>query len=197
MEASTPPEVAQAPASSNDEKLTDELYALRFSIGRSVRYHRRRAAFFEHWTTLATWASLLAATSTAGTLLASFQSSILPVALSLVVVALNLFVLSSGFQARQQTHRELARRYAKLSLKLKSDPPSPDLLRKARHKRTKIEAQLPHRFRLLDTICHNDELRSEGFGPDQFIPLKWYHRWIAHYADFDIGTLRNPADQPD
>jgi len=170
------------------DQLLDAWYELQFGVRRSIRYHQRRRSFFE---TLDQSANLIAVVFGSATILGVLQENAKhwAIAAGILVTAVSAINLVVGSSRKAWAHADFGRRFTELECKLLADP-SEDLLHEITERRLTIEAEEPPILRVLDMLCHNEELRSEG-RPQLQARITWPQRLFAQF--FDVGL---DATQP-
>ncbi len=160
--------------------LEDERYGLLFGVRKSIRYHSRRRRFFERIELMSHFSSLVFGSAAVAVVLSTYPKEYAAYAGAFVSVmaAMNLVI---GVSRMARLHEELARRFVELekAMSLAGDV-SEQQLAEFYGKRLDIEADEPPAMRILDAMCHNEVARAEGWGPEEFVPLRWYQRWLAH-----------------
>lgn len=159
--------------------MSDELHSLRFDIQRSVRYHDRRAAYFERLQRITN----LIAIFLAGVVLMELAGAGSPWWVRTLAVA-GAFLTSAdlviGFSRCADVHRDLKRRFIALEGKIEEIGDS----EKIRRRRLSIEAEEPPIHRALDLLCHNEVCAAIGWEPkehpEQFYRVPWYMRMTAN-----------------
>jgi hypothetical protein len=169
--------LTQAKATIND------IHEISCHLQRSVRYHKARERFFENWSNLFSFASLIAGSSVVVSLLSSAPQW----------VALTAGALVAAMQAIEQVFRlaHKARDHSGLAseffaierfITLESNI-TQEHLREMRAEIMSIESREPPIKRYLDLICHNQVARS--IGSDDIEKLKWHQRTLAQYLNGD------------
>ena len=69
--------------------------------------------------------------------------------------------------------------------------PDEELIRDVTDKRLKIEAAEPPVLRVLDTLCHNEMMRSMGKRKDEMIKVNIFQRWCAPFFDLFESTIHS------
>ena len=176
-----------------DKILRDDYSDLLFGVRRSIRYHVRRRGFFECLNTLSTAMALIFGSATIATLIGSQGTYWTLAAVGIVTItsAINLVV---GSTRRAQLHWDLARKFLDLEKELISqgDLVTRDKFASLIARRLDIEADEPPKLLVLDTLCHNELMRAMGYPKDEYVPVKWYQRWLAHFLDVQEHSLHSP-----
>ena len=89
-------------------------------------------------------------------------------------------------------HNDLAREFIALEQEAIA-PDATDRLSQIRNQRLSIEADEPPIYRVLDTICHNEVMRSLGHQDEDLIkvPSRMYR--MANWTDIGFHKLRGSA----
>ena len=145
--------------------MTDQIFARRrddllFGVRRSIRYHARRRQFFDRWHMSTSAAGVIFGSAAMAALLT--KESGLAVLAALIVTALSAVDLVVGTARMARLHEDLGKRFLTIEEDLIGDPVTSNDLILAERARLRIEADEPPALRVLDTICHNDVLRSMG-----------------------------------
>ena len=180
--------------------MTDQTKAYRdllFSARRSVRYHSRRRQHYEFFHKFVLFLALVLGSVT----VAAFANAIgtqwetwekaLPAALVSILAALDLVI---GTTSKSWQHAELMRQFIELEreLQLRSQEPLDDLVREITGRRLQIEASEPPVLRVLDTICHNEQMRSMGYKLEDEVKVGIFQRMCAPL--FDLAEWRLHSD---
>ena len=162
----------------------DSKHDMLFGVQRSIRYHNRRRRFFDRFDLSVNALSLmLGSTTVYGVLSNGDDGRVALIAASLVTVfaAINL-VVGSARQAR--LHADLSKRFIQLEKKIiKIKNPEENNLFSWCEERLDIEVEEPPVLHVLDTICHNELLRSKGYSKEHYANIKFYQRWFSQIID--------------
>ena len=172
----------------NEEAPIDP-YKLQFGIRRSVRYHMRREAFYSFLNRITSAMAVIFGSAAMASLLTDINNRYAVLAAAVVTV-FSAFDLVIGTASMARLHSDLRRRFLTLEKRLAlMHEPDAQQLADMQNARLDIEADEPPILRALDTICHNDLLRAEGYPMDSgvYIPLKLYQRWTAHIINWPIA----------
>jgi len=163
----------------------DQLYEVTCHLQRSARYHRARERFFESWSNLISFLSLLAGSSVVVSLLASAPNWVALTAGAAVAILQaieQVFRLSS----KARDHNSFASEFLSLErVMAKQDTLGSGELNEIKAEILTIEAREPPVKRYLDLICHNQVARAVG--SDDLETLKFWQRWLAQYLDGDTA----------
>lgn len=143
------------------DKLKKDRYRLLFAVRRSQRYHEHRRRFFDRIHRFVTGVGVFAGTAAAGAVIG--QVEWLGIALAGSVAAFSAMDLVVGSAMKARDHHDFERRWIALEQKILNagDYPMEELV-EFRNERLRIEADEPPILRVLDVICHNEVVRSEG-----------------------------------
>jgi hypothetical protein len=173
-----------------------QLTRLLFGIRRSIRYHNRRRAHFDRINNLSSFVSVLFSSAAIASLLASGGRAFLLVAAALVslVSAVNLVV---GASRRAREHSDFAKRFVILERDLAgvSNPTDEDI-RRWTQRRLDIEADEPPVLKVLDSICHNEQVRSMGYDAQQYVPITRLQRALAQFKDVSDYKIQKQPKLP-
>lgn len=150
----TPAELASLP---------DTSYNLLFDVRRSVRYHDKRAAFFERGHRITNALTILLAGSVLFDIARPGETPVWMLALALVGSLLAVADLVIGFAKMGNQHRDLQRRFADLERRMIVGPAQGDCWAGYNSERLLIEMDEPTVYTVLDTICRNELLKASGF----------------------------------
>lgn len=166
---------------------------LLFAVRRSIRYHARRRMFFERWHLVT---SAVAVVFGSGTMMAVLtgMDKIVTASAALVVTVFAAIDLVVGYARRARLHEDLGSRFIELEKRLISEKLNADMLSAAETDRLDIENSEPPIKRVLDSICHNDMLRSMGYDRGTFLRIKPYQRWLAQFFDVGLDAIRPESE---
>lgn len=173
------------------ESPTSDYDDLLFDVRRSVRYHDRRVSFYEKFHKTVLFLALVSGSVSLAAFTAEFASDwsewakLLPAALISVFAGLDLVV---GSSSRARLHDRLKQRFIALEGRMQREKTN-DTPGKWTVERLEIEADEPPVLRVLDTLCHNEILRSMGYPPKDFIPVKPLQRFFSPFFDLDADAL--------
>ncbi len=194
-------EEQSAAANAADRAGSEEARALAgdlFGIRKSVRYHDRRAAFFERLHRLTDLCTILLAGVVIMELLGNESPLVVKVfaGIGALMAAVDLVV---GFAKSADLHRHLKRRF--ILLEQKCGPAfSADTLRQ---ERLAIEGDEPPVYRALDCLCVRELAVAEGHTRESyaiaFWPMPFYMRLtvqIWYWADAGARAAEWASRQP-
>ncbi|WP_085725772.1 hypothetical protein [Pseudomonas sp. R37(2017)] len=153
-----------------------------FGIRRSIRYHLRRRAFFERLDQLSNMFSVIFG-STAVYGILDTNAKVLALASSAVVTVLASINLVVGSAQRARAHSDFVRQYVELEKRMLV-PPTEDCLLAIMTDRLSIEAGEPPVLHVLNSICHNELMRSMGYKKEELVKIGLAQRLLAHFVDF-------------
>ena len=178
-----------------DEKLKKEWHDQLFGVRRSIRYHIYRRAFFDrlgNLTTFLTIASgggvLVASGGTPDTFWTMFYGG--------AAALFGTIDLVLGFALKARDHSDLAKRFTELEqqiVRIGSNPTEKDVA-DITCARLEIETDEPPIFRVLDATCHNELVRSYGYGKTQRVKIGWLKKRFQQFflfsdSDFEFETV--------
>lgn len=167
---------------------------LLFGVQRSVRYHARRQAFYDFWSTLTNAVTIIGG---AGTVWAVLDNTFLGkdwrVYLPAVITVVATLNLVWGTIRSARLHSDLARRFSELEREMLKARPTAESLADFQAKRLVIEAEEPPVKFALDVLCHNELARAMG-REDEYREVTWLQRAFAQvYAFGNADFPRKPA----
>ena len=165
-----------------------------FGVRRSVRYHMRRAAFFDQWGQVTSGLNVLfGSTAIASALgaLGADRAMVLSVAAGAVITIVSTFDLIIGSSRVAREHSDLAKRFIALEATMSAvESPSSKWCAEFEARRLSIEADERPIMRTLDVLCHNELAHALGHGEEATYRIGWIKRRLAQFVDFDTGGLR-------
>lgn len=165
--------------------LKDEKSALLFGVRRSIRYHNRRRMFFDRWNLTTSALSVIFGSATIYGVLRTGGETLALAAATLVTIlsSINLVI---GTVRMARLHEDLARRFIDLekAIILAGDFNAEQYATFVAN-RLDIEACEPPILRVLDSMCHNEMMRSMGFPPDhpEYVKITGLQRICAQFLD--------------
>lgn len=167
--------------------LADRWHAMQFGVRRSIRYHQRRRGFFDRLDQFSNMLSVIFGSAAIyGILEQDFKAlALIASALVTVLASVNLVV---GSAQRARAHSDFARRYVDLEKRMLVKP-SEDVLQWVAEERLGIEAEEPPVLHVLNSICHNETMRSMGYKKDELANIGWFQRLVAQLFDFREHAL--------
>ena len=164
-----------------------EWHDLLFGVRRSIRYHSRRRQFFERWHLMTSFLSVLLSSATVASLLTG--QSMWGVVAAGIVTLLSALDLVVGTATRARNHHDLVRRFTDVEREMIGiAAPTVEDVARVTGERLAIEADEPPVKRVLDALCHNELARAMGYDRSQFVPVRWWQRWLAQFVD--VGDTR-------
>ena len=157
-------------------------HKMQFDIRRSIRYHNRRCAHFDRLDKLTNMVSIVFGSAAVfGVLERDYQAlALTAAALVTIISAVNLVV---GSSLRARDHADFARWFVELEKELVGSEPSPATLKHLTIRRLEIEANEPPVLRVLDCLCHNEEMRAQGYPVEQLARIRWWQALLAPLLD--------------
>jgi hypothetical protein len=168
--------------SAAEEKNYEALYRIRVS----VRYHQRRARWFESLDLWVKGISVLMGTAAVAALWKDHED-VAAWAAALITVGTTLSLVF-GFSQKARLHSDFVRRYLELESELVSKI-EPDLpyIHGVNGRIRMLEGQEPAPLGALVTLCQNELARQDG-QEAYVVPMRWYHRLFAHLIDFPLQS---------
>ena len=160
------------------DQLPNSAYSLLFDVRRSVRYHDKRASFFERCHRTTNMLAILLAGSVLFDIARPGNTPWWMQALALFGALLSATDLVTGFAKTGNLHRDLLRRFAELERRMIAGPAEGDCWTQYSAERLLIEMDEPTVYIALDTICRNELLTASGFkkGSEHYVAVsKWQH----------------------
>ena len=102
-----------------------------------------------------------------------------------VFAGLDLVAESSN---KARIHDRLKQRFIALESRMQREE-TDGVLNEWTVERLAIEADELPILRVLDTLCHNELLRSMGHSKDEYIPVKPLQRFFSSFFDMDADAL--------
>lgn len=158
--------------------LDHQAYGFLFDVRRSVRYHDKRAAFFERTHRLNSAFTILLSSSVVFDIARPGDTSPWLIALALAAALLSVVDLVVGLSKMGSQHRDLQRRFAELERRIITGPVQGECWTQYHAERLLIEMDEPTPYVMLDTICHNELLHAQGFAKDdnRRVSVSWWQR---------------------
>ncbi|MEX3555879.1 MAG: hypothetical protein VB131_04550 [Burkholderia gladioli] len=162
-----------------------------FGIRRSIRYHNRRRAFFDRLDQFGNMLSVMLGSAAIYGVLDKDYHNVALIASALVtsVSAINLVI---GTAQRARAHFDFARQFTTLEQQMLV-PESMMVLAEITAARLDIEANEPPVLFVLDSMCHNELLRADGYPREDFVKIRWWQRLCSQVVDLREDLIRNPA----
>jgi len=175
-----------------EAELSDDLWAMLFSVRRSQRYHERRASYFENLHRLTNLTTIVIA----GVVLMEAIGAHSPLyvkLLALLAAMMGVADLVIGFSRRAAAHGACRNQFIDLEGAIFKGASYDDAV----GQRLKIQKTEPAIYRALDVLCHNETCVSMGCS-DQRKVLPWLQRLTAHIFRWsDAGSTARPLRASD
>lgn len=173
--------------------MDETVHGLLFGVRRSVRYHVRRRMFFDRLNLSASAASVIFGSAAMAAMLSNLGTEWVVLATGIVTIlsAINLVVGSSRMA---RLHADLAKRFIDLEKRIvvAGEKAEASLL-EFQAERLDIEMEEPPVLRVLDTLCHNELMRSMGYPASSLVQVAWWQRWPAQFIDIADDRLQPAA----
>lgn len=162
-----------------------------FGIRRSIRYHNRRRAFLD---CLDQFGKMLSVMLGSAVIYGVLDKDYHVVALtaSALVTSVSAINLVAGTAQRARAHFDFARQFTALEQRMLV-PESAETLAAITTVRLDIEANELPVLQVLDSLCHNELLRAEGYPREDFVIICWWQHLFAQIADVREDLIRQPA----
>ncbi|POA25649.1 MULTISPECIES: hypothetical protein [unclassified Pseudomonas] len=167
---------------------------LLFAVRRSSRYHQRRRGFFDRLDRTSNVASMVFGSAAFVGVLQGDDLKKLALWASAGLAVLAAVNLVMGSAVRARDHSDFMRKYNELEQRM-LQPASEELLLSITADRLSIEANEPPVLRVLDCICHNDQLRAEGGDAGEYVTIGPLQRLFSPFFDFCDGSLKKVKDE--
>ena len=170
------------------EEVEEGRYQLLFAVRRSRRYHMHRQLFFGRFNSATTFLTTLSGSATFASVLAGSTPWSIGLAATTAVVAAMAFAGQTG--PRHALHGDLAREFTALErdLVLAGKKIDTAKLDEFTARRLEIEMKEPPLLRVLNVICHNEEIVARGL-PVDLAPIKFWQRGMAVLLDLNVHRL--------
>ena len=175
---------------SEQERLREEGRELWFGVRRSVRYHDRRVSWFDRLHRFGRFVTLVAGGGAVATILKDHTKC--AISMSLICAIASALDLAFDVSVKARLHNSLKRKFIELESSISligHENLTDNQLREFTTQRLRIESDEPPVMRVLDTLCHNELCRADGYS--ERIPVKWWQRILAH-----VWTGEPPEKQP-
>lgn len=173
---------------SEDQDLASQLDSQIFLYNKSIRYHSKKRRFFEFLHRLSQ-TFVLSGGSAAVAAIWSNNSSFSLIATAVIGVS-GILDFTFDFSGKARIHNDLYRRLIAVSADMISKhPKSFEEISVLRAERYTIGADSPTIGRVLDAICHNEELQARGDEESHFLRVRWYQRPFAMFIDLPPTTF--------
>lgn len=168
----------------NIHAMSDRQYSLLFGVRRSLRYHDRRRAFFERLHQITSGLTILLAGSVLFELARPGETAAWMIVMAVVAALLSVWDIVVGYAPKAGLHRDLKLRFIALEIAMLAGGDDEATWQQHEIERLRIEQDEPPIFRALDTLCHNELLRAEGFRKDSdakhFFSVNCFQRLTRH-----------------
>jgi hypothetical protein len=176
-------------------RVKDELHGLSFGVKRSKRYHHRREKFYDQFSKVIKLGTLVSGSGTIIALLGKLHTGI-PLVLSSIATILSFLEFVIDPTAKLYLHKNLYGKFCELEedLERSQNEIYAERLSKLREKRIDIEKSEPPKLRVLDTLCHNELIRAEGYGKEHLVEIKWHQKCLAQFCDVGADGMRQKRE---
>lgn len=168
---------------------------LLFSVRRSIRYHDRRLNFYEVMHRLVLLSALILSSASIAAFAAEFAAhwsqwvKLLPPALVSILTGADLVI---GTTSKARLHDHLKRRFIDLECQIEQAGNEYDESTVAEwtNSRLRIEAEEPPILRVLDILCHNEQVRAMGYPKGEEYIVGFWSRLLAPLWDMGEHTIQ-------
>ena len=170
------------------EEVEDGRYDLLFSVRRSRRYHMHRQAFFGRFNSTFTFLTTLSGSATFASVLA--ESALWSAWFAAVTAIVAAMSFAGQTSTRHALHGDLARGFTALERDMMRAGEQIDVteLNEFTARRLEIEMKEPPLLRVLNIMCHNEEIMARGLSAKP-LPVKWWQRGMAAFLDLNVHRL--------
>jgi len=159
------------------EETLNEWDNLLFSVRRSIRYHSKRAAWFEFWYKFATATAIFFSASSVAALIKQWGD--VAIAASIFVAFFSTISLVFGWSQKERLHTDLKRKFIELEKNMsKCLNPDSRILAEMTAERLSIEEYEPKVVEVLNVICHNELCIAQGYG--KIYKVGWLRDMLCH-----------------
>lgn len=173
--------------------LSNERYGLLFDVRRSIRYHDRRKAFYERFHHVTSLLTILMAGSVLFDLAKEGDTADWLLALSAVAALLAALDMVIGYAKQANLHSSLRERFANLEVNMVTGPADGSVWEDYQRERLLIEKDEPAIYKVLNLLCYNELLESEGYtrkeSPERFLSVNPFCRMtsqLLHWENVNI-----------
>jgi hypothetical protein len=178
------------------QDIEKRIWKFLFGVRRSVRYHNCRRVHYDRLSNLSSILSILAGSASFALLLAN-AGKLMPLVASVVVTVSSALNLVVGPARRARDHSDLAKRFVTLEKEIVGvSIPTEEHLRQWMQQRLEIEKDEPPVLKVLDSVCHNDQLRALGYGDDHFVEISRAQRLLAQFRDISDHKIKRKQLPP-
>ena len=152
-----------------------------WGVRRSVRYHRKRQAFFESLDRWTSFCLLLLGSGSVALIL--HENDGWAMVAGVLVAVFSSLKLVFAYSRKAARHGRFASDFTRIEKKQIADE-SDQAVKEATGLRLELEANEPPILRVLDILCHNELIRAMGIdNPGEKVPVLWYQRLLANWFD--------------
>lgn len=173
------------------EESTSPFDRLMFSVRRSRRYHLYRQRFFDR---LDYWSNFSTALLSSSMVVAGIVESkpwVVSVAVALTIF--RFFLLAGQTTRRAMLHNSLAVEFTSLERDMVLSDGTVDQVKEFTQRRLDIETKEPPPLKILDLICHNEEVEASGYDPKYKKEIKRWQRLLAPVLDLNVHSTEIPS----
>jgi hypothetical protein len=162
---------------------------LLFHVRRSRRYHDSRRGFLEGFQNFKNLASVILGSAAVVKLFTTAGGLFLTIA-ALIVGILSAIDLVYKSSTKARDHSDLRRRFIELEEEILGvHDPTREQIHAWEQKRLVIEASEPPILKVLDAICHNQQLLADGYERAYFLKIGKVQRFFAQVITLGADSI--------
>lgn len=163
-------------------------------VFRELLKSRAELQIFDCWHTITSATGIIFGSATFFALLSQANPLYAQYA-ALVVTIMATIDLVVGISQAARLHDDLSRRFIAIEQQMEcAEEPTETLLKELKAGRLEIEAEEPPVLRVLDGLCHNELARAEDWPQGEFVRIRFYQRWLAHFFDIQEHRIQKYKD---
>lgn len=164
---------------SEEEKLLDDLDDVKFRIGKSMRYHQSRRAYYDQIHRMYVLGVIISGSTAFGDL---FDA---PELFGLAAASLGALDLTLAFSHKARDHEIIHKQFADLAADIELEvEPTSGMLRSWRSRILRIESSEPPVYWALEQDCHLEVAQTWRREPEA-PPLTWFRRALMQFVRFE------------
>lgn len=172
---------AQVHLEENNTQFEDEKFNLQFHLGKNLRYHAKRSAFFSFWNNTHKILSYIIGSATIVAILAK-QYELYAVLCNVIILILSAFDSFIGFGDKARDYKEFYQAYKKLEIKWRDAKTVEDITQLWKEV-DNIEINEPNTLNVLMEICWNEEASYHKYPKEDLRKIAWWQKLPAQYID--------------
>ena len=177
----------------HEDNAADEKHQLLFDAGRSMRYHDKRAAFFDFCDKFLTFLSLMFSSATLAALLG--QNRITAGVAAVISSAVSALSLVGGFANKARSHFEFKKQWHDLYFTIEQAEPLPQNLRTLKSEYQRIEREEPAVMYWVNELCYIEQAKAMGYTREELEkqnirPVHWIYRLTGQLHNFNSDPFK-------